>query len=94
MGLLASPALTGTAPWDLVTGSGASLTPEGNAGGLNEPEAASFVSPQLGWVIGLVISNSGTGVPLQRQRILVTDDAGRTWHDQYTGSPRRAWATA
>jgi photosystem II stability/assembly factor-like uncharacterized protein len=75
----------GTAPWDLVTGSGASLTPEGNVGGLNEPEAASFVSPQLGWVIGLVISNSGTGVPLQRQRILVTDDAGRAWHDQYTG---------
>jgi hypothetical protein len=75
----------GTAPWDLVTGSGAWPTPEANIGGLNEPEAASFVSPRLGWVMGLVISNSGTGVPLHRQRIVFTGNGGRTWQVQYTG---------
>jgi Photosynthesis system II assembly factor YCF48 len=75
----------GTAPQDLVTGSGALLTQEGDISGLNEPEAASFVSAQLGWVMGLVLDDRGTGVPLQRQRIVFTDDAGRTWHVQYTG---------
>jgi hypothetical protein len=68
-----------------VTGSGARLTPEGNIGGLNEPEAASFVSPRLGWVIGLMISNPGTSVPPLRQRIVFTDNGGRTWQVQYTG---------
>jgi hypothetical protein len=75
----------GTAPWDLATGSGARLTPKGNIGGLNVPEAASFVSPRLGWVMGLVISNSGTGALPQRQRIVFTDNGGRTWQVQYTG---------
>jgi hypothetical protein len=73
----------GTVPWDLVTGSGAVLAPEGNVAGLNVPEAASFVSPQLGWVIGMVFSTPGTGSPLQR--IVFTDDGGRSWHVQYTG---------
>ena len=73
----------GTAPWDLVTGSGGWLTREGNVGGLNQPEAASFVSTQLGWVAGIVTSYSGTGLFRQRQRIVFTDDAGRTWHVQY-----------
>jgi len=73
----------GTAPWDLVTGSGASLIREGNVGGLTDPEAASFLSPQLGWVAGVVTSYSGTGHFSQRLRIVFTDDAGRTWHLQY-----------
>ncbi len=74
----------GTAPWDLVAGSGASLTREGNVGRLNQPEAASFLSPQLGWV---VTGYHATGLPRQYQRIVFTDDAGRTWRVQYT-SPR------
>ncbi len=75
----------GTAPWDLVTESGARLVREGNVGGLTDPEAASFLSPQLGWVAGVVTSYSGTGHFSQRLRIVFTDDAGRTWHVQYAG---------
>jgi len=74
----------GTAPWDLVTGSGASLAREGNVGGLNDPGAASFVSPQLGWVAGIVNHYNATGITHQDQRIVVTDDGGRTWRIQYT----------
>jgi len=78
----------GTAPWDLATGSGAVLAREGNVGGgLTQPEAASFVSPQLGWVVGIVTSYNGTGVFRQQQRIVFTDDGGRTWHVQYATSP-------
>jgi hypothetical protein len=77
----------GTAPWDLVTSSGASLTRKGNVGGLNNPEAASFLSPQLGWVAGIVNHYNATGIISQDQRIVFTNDAGRTWHVQYT-SPR------
>lgn len=79
----------GTAPWDLVTGSGATLVRQGNVGGLSEPEAASFLSSQLGWVAGVVTSYSGTGQVRQRLRIVFTDDAGRTWHVQYVGPPIR-----
>jgi photosystem II stability/assembly factor-like uncharacterized protein len=79
----------GTAPWDLVTGSGAVLTPKGNVPGLNQPMAASFLSPQLGWVVGIAISDSGTGQIRQQQRIVFTDDGGRTWHVQYASPPAR-----
>jgi len=41
------------------------------------------LSPQLGWVAGVVTSYSGTGHFSQRLRIVFTDDAGRTWHLQY-----------
>jgi hypothetical protein len=74
----------GTAPWDPVTGSGASLRREPNVGGLNQPEAASFVSPRLGWVVGIENHHNATGITSQHQRIVVTEDAGRTWHTQYT----------
>ena len=77
----------GAAPWDLATGSGSLLTPKGNVPGLNQPTAASFLSPQLGWVAGTVISLSGTGQVRQQQRIVFTDDAGRTWHVQYASPP-------
>lgn len=74
----------GTAPWDLVTGSGASRARERNVGGLNDPAAASFVSPKLGWVAGIVNHYNATGITRQDQRIVVTDDGGRTWRIQYT----------
>jgi hypothetical protein len=73
----------GTAPWDLVTGSGALLAREGNVGGLTDPEAASFLSPQLGWVVGTVTSGNGTSGYRQRWRIVFTDDGGQTWQVQY-----------
>jgi hypothetical protein len=79
----------GTAPWDLVTGSGASVARQGNVGELNHPEAASFLSPQLGWVVGVVYHHNATGITSQYQRIVCTDDAGRTWRIQYT-SPKTA----
>jgi hypothetical protein len=68
-----------------VTESGARLVREGKVGGLTDPEAASFLSLQLGWVAGVVTSYSGTGQFRQRLRIVFTDDAGRTWHVQYAG---------
>jgi len=74
----------GHRPWDLVAGSGASLSREGNAGGLTDPGAASFVSPQLGWVAGIVNHYNATDMTRQDQRIVVTDDGGRTWRTQYT----------
>jgi hypothetical protein len=77
----------GAAAWDLVTGSGAVLTPKGNVPGLNQPMAASFLSPQLGWVAGVVISLSGAGQVRQQQRIVFTDDGGRTWRVQYASPP-------
>jgi hypothetical protein len=76
----AGTATAPTAPWDLVTGSGAFLIPEGNIGGLTDPEAASFLSPQRGWVAG---AGSYLGDGRFRQCILFTEDAGRTWHVQY-----------
>jgi hypothetical protein len=77
----------GTAPWDLVTGSGAALARKGNFGGLNQPEAASFVTAQLGWVAGIVNHHNATGITRQDQLIVATNDGGRTWHIQYT-SPK------
>ncbi len=69
-----------TAPWDLAASSGALLTAEGSIGRLTVPEAASFLSPQLGWVGG---GTSYLGDGRFRQCIVFTDDAGRTWHVQY-----------
>jgi hypothetical protein len=34
-------------------------------------------------VAGAVTSYNGTGLFRERQRIVFTDDAGRTWHVQY-----------
>lgn len=74
----------GTAPWDLATASGATLTRKGNVGGISQPEAASFLSGKAGWVAGIkVIGKAGT--LRQQQRIVATDDGGRTWHVQYAG---------
>jgi hypothetical protein len=76
----------GTAPWALASRSGAVLTREGNVGKLNLPEAASFLSAELGWVVGVVIHDLGGGRYRQYQRIVRTADGGRTWQVQYTSS--------
>ncbi|HEV3290759.1 MAG TPA: YCF48-related protein [Streptosporangiaceae bacterium] len=78
------PCGNGTAPWDLLTASGAVITPQGNIGGLNEAAAASFLTPQLGWVVGDSTNFSHPANPIQRQRIVMTTDGGRSWHTQYT----------
>lgn len=75
-----------TAPWVLVTSSGASLAREGNIGGLTFPSAASFLCPGLGWMVGTADHYNATAVTRQDQRIVVTDDGGRTWRIQYTSS--------
>jgi photosystem II stability/assembly factor-like uncharacterized protein len=74
----------GTAPWDLVTNSGATLTSEGNVGGITGAEAASFISAQVGWVAGTYMTFQGDTNRAQ-QRIVATTDGGRSWHVQYAG---------
>jgi len=64
-----------TVLWDLVTGT--TVTRDGRVTGIDQPEAASFVSPQRGWVLGVVLRN-GPKASLQ-QRIVGTTDGGRTW---------------
>ena len=73
----------GTVPWDLVMGR--TVTREGNVGHLNQPEAASFLSATLGWVVGIVSRPDGTAAPRQYQRIVATENGGRSWHIQYNG---------
>jgi len=74
----------GTAPWDLVTNSGATLAKEGNVGGITNAVAASFVSPEVGWVVGTELSFQGSTSRTQ-QRVVATTDGGRTWQIQYAG---------
>jgi photosystem II stability/assembly factor-like uncharacterized protein len=69
----------GTVPWDLATGDGQQLLREGNVTGINEASSASFLSPSLGWVIGVVINGTH---PIQR--IVRTEDGGRNWQVQYS----------
>ena len=73
----------GTAPWDLVSKSGASVEKMGNVGSITEPQAASFQSAQVGWVAGGNSVLTGTGKT--QQRIVATTDGGRTWHVQWSG---------
>ncbi|MGH3244907.1 MAG: WD40/YVTN/BNR-like repeat-containing protein [Trebonia sp.] len=81
----------GTVPWDVATNSGATLTKEGNVGAITAPEAASFQSPEVGWVAGrdTVYPTAGTGKAKSQERIVATTDGGRTWHVQWAG----AWST-
>jgi photosystem II stability/assembly factor-like uncharacterized protein len=74
----------GTAPWDVATDSGATLVREGNVGEVNDPQAASFLSPALGWVAGLAYA-SETASAKDQERIVATTDGGRTWHVEWTG---------
>jgi photosystem II stability/assembly factor-like uncharacterized protein len=77
----------GTAPWDIATNSGATLTKEGNVGAITQPQAASFLSAQAGWVAGTdtVYPTADTGKFKSQERIVATTDGGRTWHVQYAG---------
>jgi Photosynthesis system II assembly factor YCF48 len=74
----------GTAPWDLVTNSGATLAKEGNVGDITAAYAASFVSAQVGWVIGTELTFQSNTTRTQ-ERVVATTDGGRTWHIQYAG---------
>jgi hypothetical protein len=74
----------GTAPWDLATSDGASLAREGNVGDLNQPVAASFLTPASGWVIGFVTDYRSPSRPRRYSRIVATSDGARTWQIDYT----------
>ena len=80
----------GTAPWDLATGSGATLTVKGNVGQVNVPLAASFLSTQAGWVAGTAREFTNTGKSRSQQRIVATTDGGRTWRVEYA-TPWTPW---
>ena len=80
----------GTAPWDLATGSGATLAVKGNVGKVNIPQAASFLSAQAGWVAGTAREFTGTGKARSQQRIVATTDGGRTWQLEFA-SPWTGW---
>lgn len=64
----------GSVPWDLVTGT--QLARRSAVTGLTQPEGASFLSGQTGWVAGADGS---------QQRIVFTSDGGRSWQVQYSG---------
>jgi Photosynthesis system II assembly factor YCF48 len=74
----------GTAPWDLLTRSGAVITPRGNVGGLIQAAGASFLTPQLGWAVGTAgyLRHGSQLVP--RQRIVMTSNGGASWHTEYS----------
>ena len=74
----------GTAPWDVATDSGATLVREGNVGEVNDPQAASFLSPGTGWVAGLAYA-SETASAKDQERIVATANGGRTWQVEWTG---------
>jgi photosystem II stability/assembly factor-like uncharacterized protein len=80
----------GTAPWDVATASGAVLTKKGNVGDITSPEAASFLSPQAGWVAGAAMEQNAAGQSRTQQRIVATAGGGRSWQVQYAG-PWSAW---
>jgi photosystem II stability/assembly factor-like uncharacterized protein len=80
----------GTAPWDLATDSGATLTVEGNVGKVNHPQAASFLSAQVGWVAGTATEYTDAGQARSQQRIVATTDGGRTWQLEYA-TPWTPW---
>jgi photosystem II stability/assembly factor-like uncharacterized protein len=76
----------GTAPWAVASGSGSALSQEGNVAYLTDPEAASFLSAQAGWVAGVAtVYPASGGTPRQQQRIVATADGGKTWQVQYAG---------
>jgi photosystem II stability/assembly factor-like uncharacterized protein len=75
----------GTAPWDVATNSGATLTKEGNVGGITNPQAASFMSPEVGWVTGLYSVFPASGKPRYQERVVATTDGGRVWQVQWAG---------
>ena len=81
------PCGNGTVPWDLVTNSGAVISQRGNIGGLTAAAGASFMTPQLGWVVGNFDDYRNPARQIQRQRIVMTTDGGASWHTQYSYVP-------
>jgi photosystem II stability/assembly factor-like uncharacterized protein len=81
----------GTAPWDVATGSGATLAVKGNVGKVNIPQAASFLSAQAGWVAGTAREFTDAGKSREQQRIVATTDGGRTWELEYA-TPWTPWS--
>jgi photosystem II stability/assembly factor-like uncharacterized protein len=77
----------GTAPWDIAGDSGTTLTKEGNVGAITDPQAASFLSREVGWVTGsdTVFPAAPPGQSKSQERIVATTDGGRTWHVQWAG---------
>lgn len=69
----------GSVSWNLVTGT--AVARDGDVTGIEQAEAASFVSPQRGWVLGVVIRPGRKGS--FQQRIIGTTDGGRTWRVLY-----------
>jgi len=82
----------GTAPWDVATGSGATLTVKGNVGKITHPQAASFLSTQAGWVAGTVTQYTDNGKAREQERIVATTDGGRTWQLKYA-TPWSPWSS-
>jgi photosystem II stability/assembly factor-like uncharacterized protein len=80
----------GTAPWDIAARSGATLAKEGNVGAITDPRAASFLSPEAGWVAGTETVSVSADKARAQERIVATTDGGHTWHVQYAGP----WTTA
>jgi photosystem II stability/assembly factor-like uncharacterized protein len=60
------------------TGGGRTLSPPRAVQGLFSATALSFLSPDVGWVIGA----KGGSAPITA--IQATTDGGRTWREQYT----------
>jgi hypothetical protein len=61
---------------DLASRSGSVLQQESKIGGLGQPTAASFLSPEVGWVAGAVY-------PGHENVIVGTGDGGRSWRTLY-----------
>jgi photosystem II stability/assembly factor-like uncharacterized protein len=76
--------LTFTGPADppvgvrLATGGGRSIGPERKIAALSSPTAASFVSPEAGWILGTKKD------PASTDAILATTDGGQTWQEQFS----------
>jgi hypothetical protein len=69
----------GAAQWDLATDGGASLATKGTVGGISQPTAASFLTPLLGWVVGVQMQGNSSIT-----RIVRTRNGGLSWQVQWT----------
>ncbi|HTR91994.1 MAG TPA: YCF48-related protein [Trebonia sp.] len=82
----------GSAPWAVAANAGATLTEEGNVGGLSIADAAAFLSPQAGWVAGTYNQEINPARSRAQQRIVMTSDGGKTWRTEWASpwvTPRR-----
>lgn len=77
----------GTVPWDLLTRSGSAIAQHATITGLTQATGASFLTPQLGWVIGTADDYRNPAHQIQRQRIVMTTDGGASWQTQYSFLP-------